>query len=248
MRVRLGIAVAMVSAVAAASAGTARAGTSLIVTGHGWGHGVGMSQWGAYGYALHGWKYRRILSHYYPGTTMGHVGEVRVRVLLAQGASSVTVGLRDAADRHRRPASDPHAPAGTYGVGPRLVLPVRKKGRGSPSDTSPSSTAPARRSRTTGVSTTARSPPKPGRTRLGRQRPLAGHVPARRRPLGVAVALACRGPRGAGGRRPFVCDRATQAELLVRPGADDGRPGLRRRQGRDAALGSRRLRDARRRC
>ena len=109
---------------------TARAGTTLIVTGHGWGHGVGMSQWGAYGYALHGWKYRRILSHYYPGTTMGHVGEQHVRVLLAQGATSVTVGCATpitVTDGRRLTRT---LPAGTYGVGPRLVLPVRKKGAG----------------------------------------------------------------------------------------------------------------------
>ena len=39
----------------------------LVVTGRGWGHGVGMSQWGARGYARHGWSYRQILAHYYPG-------------------------------------------------------------------------------------------------------------------------------------------------------------------------------------
>ena len=91
MRLRLGVAL-LVAAVVCATAGTARAGTALIVTGHGWVHGVGMSQWGAYGYALHGWQYQRILAHYYPGTKMGHVGEQHVRVLLTQGASGVTVG------------------------------------------------------------------------------------------------------------------------------------------------------------
>ncbi len=130
MRVRLGIAVVLVSAVAAAGAASARAGTALIVTGHGWGHGVGMSQWGAYGYALHGWKYRRILAHYYPGTTMGHAGEPRVRVLLAQGASSVTVGCATpmvVTDGRRVTRK---LPAGTYGVGSRLVFPVRRHGEG----------------------------------------------------------------------------------------------------------------------
>ena len=86
------VALVLALAVGAIKAGAARAGTALIVTGHGWGHGVGMSQWGAYGYALHGWKYQRILSHYYPGTRMGRTGEPRVRVLLARGANSVTVG------------------------------------------------------------------------------------------------------------------------------------------------------------
>jgi len=120
----------LVAAVVCATAGTARAGTALIVTGHGWGHGVGMSQWGAYGYALHGWKYGRILAHYYPGTKMGHFGEPRVRVLLAQGASSITVGCATpmvVTDGRRLTRK---LPAGTYGVGSRLVFPVRKNGAG----------------------------------------------------------------------------------------------------------------------
>ena len=29
-------------------------GALFVFNGHGWGHGVGMSQYGAYGYALHG--------------------------------------------------------------------------------------------------------------------------------------------------------------------------------------------------
>jgi stage II sporulation protein D len=130
VRVRLGVVVGLGCAVVAATAGAARAGTALIVTGHGWGHGVGMSQWGAYGYARHGWKYRRILAHYYPGTRMGHVGELRVRVLLAQGAGTVTVGCATpmrVTDGRRLTRT---LPAGTYGVGPKLVLPVRRHGRG----------------------------------------------------------------------------------------------------------------------
>ncbi|MBI4505913.1 MAG: SpoIID/LytB domain-containing protein [Chloroflexi bacterium] len=38
--------------------------------GRGWGHGVGMSQWGARGMALAGATYRAILAHYYSGTTL----------------------------------------------------------------------------------------------------------------------------------------------------------------------------------
>lgn len=38
-----------------------------IVYGRGWGHGVGMDQTGAYGYALEGWSFDRILKHYYQG-------------------------------------------------------------------------------------------------------------------------------------------------------------------------------------
>lgn len=42
----------------------------LYIEGRGWGHGVGMSQWGARGMALNGADYRAILAHYYPGTTL----------------------------------------------------------------------------------------------------------------------------------------------------------------------------------
>jgi stage II sporulation protein D len=63
--------------------GTARAGVTWIVKGHGFGHGVGMSQYGAYGYATRGFGYRAILAHYYTGTTVGKLGGPRVvRVLV----------------------------------------------------------------------------------------------------------------------------------------------------------------------
>jgi stage II sporulation protein D len=61
----------------------AQAGVRWDVVGHGFGHGVGMSQYGAYGYARHGKGYRFILGHYYSGTTIGTLGGPRiVRVLL----------------------------------------------------------------------------------------------------------------------------------------------------------------------
>ena len=50
-------------------ASVARA-SDLIVAGAGDGHGVGMSQEGARGYAEHGYGYRAILAHYYAGTAI----------------------------------------------------------------------------------------------------------------------------------------------------------------------------------
>lgn len=58
----------------------------LRVDGHGNGHGIGMSQYGAYGYALktrHTYPY--ILAHYYPGTALRRAKGHSVRVLLKQG-------------------------------------------------------------------------------------------------------------------------------------------------------------------
>lgn len=42
-----------------------RKGTSLVLNGKGWGHGVGMSQWGAKGRGEQGQDYKEILNHYY---------------------------------------------------------------------------------------------------------------------------------------------------------------------------------------
>jgi len=39
----------------------------IIFQGLGWGHGVGLCQWGAYFMAKQGYKYEEILKHYYPG-------------------------------------------------------------------------------------------------------------------------------------------------------------------------------------
>ena len=46
-------------------------GSNFIFTTNGYGHGVGMSQTGANGYAVNeGWTYKQILAHYYPGTSV----------------------------------------------------------------------------------------------------------------------------------------------------------------------------------
>lgn len=44
--------------------------------GRGWGHGVGLSQWGARGMADEGFTHDQILPHYFPGTEIQQWGEV----------------------------------------------------------------------------------------------------------------------------------------------------------------------------
>jgi stage II sporulation protein D len=70
-------------------AGAAGAST-LVITGAGDGHGVGLSQDGALGYAQHGYSYEAILSHYYRGTALGQAptGAV-VRVLVGSKVQRV---------------------------------------------------------------------------------------------------------------------------------------------------------------
>ena len=41
---------------------------AIVITGYGWGHGVGMSQYGAQNFAEHGYSYDKILNHYYKDT------------------------------------------------------------------------------------------------------------------------------------------------------------------------------------
>ena len=67
----------------------AQAKKRWVVKGAGFGHGVGMSQYGAYGYAKHGFTYDQILTHYYTGTTIGTTQDQPVRVLLLDGVGSV---------------------------------------------------------------------------------------------------------------------------------------------------------------
>jgi stage II sporulation protein D len=78
----------------------------LIIKGGGFGHGVGMSQYGARGFALRGASYEAILRHYYTGTQLGVLSRARsVRVLLQAGAPVATFrGATLVGDRR----TDPH--------------------------------------------------------------------------------------------------------------------------------------------
>jgi stage II sporulation protein D len=89
-------------------AGTASA--DYVVDGRGFGHGVGLSQYGAYGYAQReGRDFRWILGHYYPGTNVGRVATARMRVLLRDTRVPKVCGataVRDAAGRRVRLRDD----------------------------------------------------------------------------------------------------------------------------------------------
>ena len=59
--------------------------------GRGYGHGVGLGQYGAEGYARQGWTYDRILAHFYTATTIGQAPISTVRLLLQEGLDSAAV-------------------------------------------------------------------------------------------------------------------------------------------------------------
>src|SRR3954447_15681822 len=133
---RLALLLVLVAALLGPAAATpqgpaAMGATTFVITGHGWGHGVGMAQWGAYGYAQHGWTYDRILEHYYTGTTIERRPTPTIRVLLLEGATRATlasVGPWSVTDATGKKVK---LPAGTRSVGrpftaggKKLVLPL----------------------------------------------------------------------------------------------------------------------------
>ena len=104
--------VASVAAVAALLLpASAQASTVFTLTGHGWGHGIGMSQYGALGYAEHGWSYTQILGHYFTGTHVGPLpASMTERVLLSSGpavhfGASAGMTLTDAAGTTKKLAA-----------------------------------------------------------------------------------------------------------------------------------------------
>ena len=90
---------------------------TYVVRGHGYGHGVGMSQYGAYGFARRGRGYRRILRHYYRRTRVASAGSRTIRVLLTASVRGPTA-FRGATR------------LGGRRINPRRTYEVRRSGRG----------------------------------------------------------------------------------------------------------------------
>jgi stage II sporulation protein D len=116
------------SVVAYSSDGSARAEVlpratpTFVVSGRGWGHGVGLAQWGAYGYAQHGLPYDKILAHYYTGTSLGPAPVARVRVMLAERRRQLTVSSEAPFTVRDGIGQNWHLAAGQQTFGPRLLL------------------------------------------------------------------------------------------------------------------------------
>ena len=94
---------------AAALIAPAAANGSWTIEGRGFGHGVGLSQYGAYGFAQHGRGYKQILDHYYRHTTLGRSAGDKVRVLLGSGKGKVGFSGAERACGRRIKASREYA-------------------------------------------------------------------------------------------------------------------------------------------
>lgn len=98
----------------------------FVVAGQGYGHGRGMSQWGARGAADSGLSWRQILDFYYPGTARSSIGNGEIRVWLSADTDGNTTvqprrGLAAAVGNTRR--------ALPTGAGYRAWRAVESKGR-----------------------------------------------------------------------------------------------------------------------
>ena len=115
MHRRCAILLAVLAGLGAGSA-QAEASTLFTLTGHGWGHGIGMSQYGALGYAQHGWTHTQILDHYYTDTSVGLLpAGTTERVLLTGSRASVHLAFASSATGSD--AGGPHTlAAGSYRV------------------------------------------------------------------------------------------------------------------------------------
>ncbi len=96
--------------------------STVVITGHGWGHGLGMSQWGALGFARHGWSYDRILAHYYRGTTLEQRPSPTVRVLLLEGRKRVMLASESPWSVIDARGVKVALPAGKLALGAELVV------------------------------------------------------------------------------------------------------------------------------
>lgn len=84
---------AALTALLALPSSGAAATKQVVIEGRGWGHGLGMSQYGAYGRALNGKSSTSILQHYYKGAAVKTVTMPdHIRVGLLQGRSAITTG------------------------------------------------------------------------------------------------------------------------------------------------------------
>jgi stage II sporulation protein D len=83
---------------------------------------MGMAQWGADGYAQHGWTYTQILAHYYQGTTIAKGPSPTVRVLLLDSRRKATIESTVAWTARDGAGTTLPLPAGSLTVPASLVL------------------------------------------------------------------------------------------------------------------------------
>ncbi len=113
----------IVAAIAALAVGTpAGAAPVFVIHGYGWGHGIGLSQYGAAGLANNGATHAQILAHYYRGTTLGTVEATQMRVLVHAPGGSFKVSSDSPFTVRGSDGTTVDLAAGAATVTPKLVV------------------------------------------------------------------------------------------------------------------------------
>ena len=233
---------------AGGAARRAAAKARFTIRGAGFGHGVGMSQYGAYGFAQHGSTYDQILRHYYTGTELGTTDPA------ADGARAAAVHRdRELQRRATAPARGGSSPGRTYRVrrnGRRRSTccrarraadrDVHRRRCRSPARATSCGSAASAATAACSSSGPTRSAASTRSTRSRSRTTSRGVVVAR-----VAVVMAGRGAEGAGRRGAHLRDHHVARPARLRPVRRHALAGLRRRRGRDARPRTRRSRATR---
>jgi stage II sporulation protein D len=90
-----------IAALSLVSQAFAATSSNFTIRGAGFGHGIGLSQYGAYGYAAHGADWRSIVLHYFKDTHIGNAAGRTIRVLLQSGNGTVWVSGATRAGSHK---------------------------------------------------------------------------------------------------------------------------------------------------
>jgi stage II sporulation protein D len=135
----LGLATAATAATATSPApplpglpATPMSAPTYVLSGGGYGHGVGLNQYGALGQAKADRTYKDILSFYYPGTTLTKAAISTVRVLIAEGRPSLKVGSTTAFTVTDATGTITPLPAGEIVLKPDLKVIVAGKPKALP--------------------------------------------------------------------------------------------------------------------
>ena len=204
----------------------------FVISGRGYGHGVGMGQYGAFGQANAGRSHEQILTHYYAGTEIGRAPKRQVRVLLAEGRRAVVLSSTTPYTLVDAKGTVFKLPPGPLSIRPGLRLPTPE---GLERAVFPVTARPGK-----GILDARRRPvPRqarggaPGRLPAHRQRDAARELHRRRRRERDAAHMAVGGAPGTGGRRALVRAREPRRGQAVRPVLRPAEPGVRGRRGRD---------------
>ena len=108
----------------ASAAPSAFTATTFLLSGRGWGHGVGMSQYGPLRLQNEGRTHEQILSHFYAPASLGPAPVAQVPVLLVEARPALTVSSKVPFDLSLLFGRIHVHPAGSPELGPKLVVVV----------------------------------------------------------------------------------------------------------------------------